>query len=78
MAGPYEIVRQVGYLYEVKLPKLMKIHPVFSLDRLRKVANDPLPSQRNDLPPLIEITGDKEWEVDKILAVRKTRKILFY
>ena len=42
ITSSYEIIWQVGYSYEVKLPELIKIHPVFSLDRLRKVANDPL------------------------------------
>ncbi len=78
MASLYEIVRQVRHSYKIKLLELMKIYPMFSLDKLRKATNDPLPGQRNDPPPLIEITGDKEWEVDKILVVRKTRKILFY
>jgi hypothetical protein len=42
MAGLYEIIRQVRNLYEVALPKLIQIHLVFSLDRLRKAVDDPL------------------------------------
>jgi hypothetical protein len=43
MAGPYEISEKVGYSFKVKLLELIKIHPIFSLDRLRKAAEDPLP-----------------------------------
>jgi hypothetical protein len=68
MSGPFKITKQVGHLYRVKLPETMKIHNVFSPDKLRKDPNDPLPGQVNDpLPPII-IAEKEEWEVQEILA----------
>ena len=78
MAGPYEILRQVGNAYELKLSVSMKIHSIFTPNLLRKAANDPLPGQINDLLPLIQITDDSEWEVQDILAVKKDRNRLKY
>src|SRR6266536_5319277 len=53
MAGPFEITRQIGNSYEVKLLETMKIYNVFSPDSLRKAVDDPLPGQVNDPLPLI-------------------------
>jgi len=53
MASPYKISKKVGYFFKVKLPELIKIHPIFSLDQLRKAIDNLLPRQYNN--PLLLI-----------------------
>jgi hypothetical protein len=68
MAGPYRIIEKIRHSYKVDLLETIKVHLVFSPDRLRKASNDPLPEQQNDPPLLIQVNGDDEWEVNEILA----------
>lgn len=51
------------------------IHNVFHVSQLRRAGDDPLPSQVQDdiQPPAVisEETGGEEWQVEKILEIRK-------
>ena len=78
MAGLYKILKKVGYSFKVKLLKLIKIYPIFSLDCLWKAIDDPLPRQYNNPLPLIQIVKNKEWEIKEILAVKKVYSVLKY
>jgi transposase InsO family protein len=78
MEGPYEVLKQEGHSFKLKLPASMNIHPVFSTDRLRRAPMNPLPGQENDPPPPIRVSQDNEWEVDHIRAVRLVRGKLQY
>jgi hypothetical protein len=78
MAGPYKIIEKVGHSYRLDLPQSIKVHLVFSPDKLRKASNNPLLGQRNDPLLPIQVNGEDEWEVDEILASKTIRGSLYY
>ena len=78
MAGLYKILEKVGHLYRVDLLETIRVHPVFSLDKLWKASEDPLPGQKIDPPLPIQVDGENELEVDEILASKIVRGSLRY
>ncbi len=76
--GPYTILEQKGHSYLLDLPEHMKIHPVIHARFLRKDPDDPLPGQINPPPTPLVVDGEKEWEVESLLAVRKRYGKLVY
>ena len=78
MVGLYKILNKVGNLYKVKLLDLVKVHPVFSLNKLWKAAIDLLLGQVNPPPLLVQVNGEDEWEVKEILAYRLIKGTLKY
>lgn len=59
-----------GHSYQLDLPLLIGIHKVFYTSLLRKALDNPLPGQVINLLPPVNVTGDNEWELLRIRAVR--------
>lgn len=76
--GPFEILEKVGYSYRLRLPAGSNIHDVFAPDVLKKASEDPLTGQESAQPPGEIIAGEREWELEEILAVKLVRKTLKY
>jgi hypothetical protein len=48
----------------------MKIHPVFHVSQLEPHQIDPIPGRVQEKPPPIEVEGEIEYEVNKVLDSR--------
>jgi len=43
MTGLYKILSKEGNFYRIELPDLIKVYPIFLLNKLQKTVTDPLP-----------------------------------
>ncbi len=64
--------------YRLDLPSFMKIHLVFHVSLLEPYRESTIPGQLPAPPPPIEINGEEEFEVSKIIDSCINRRRLEY
>ena len=69
-SGPYKILSESGHSFVVDMPESYKGSRLFHADRLRKAAGNPLPQQISKPPEPEDISGEPEYEVEKVIASR--------
>jgi hypothetical protein len=79
-SGPYTITKKISdVVYVLDLPENMHIHPVFHISKLKRFhRREGEPNADEQMPPPIIVDDHEEWEVEEILAKRKTKKGIEY
>ena len=71
--GPYKVKAIIfSNAIELELPRTIKIHPVVNISRVQKYKSQ-VEGQKKETPQPVEIEGEEEWEVEKIMNKRKVR-----
>ena len=69
--GPYRVKGIISSnAIELELPSSVRIHPVVNVSRIRRY-RDQVRGQKVIPPPPVEILGEMEYEVERILSKRK-------
>ena len=82
--GPYDIIARPGtHSVTLRLPDhLRAIHPVFHVSQLEPATPNQIPNRTQPPPPLIEISGEDEYEIAAILDSkidnRRRCKLLYF
>jgi transposase InsO family protein len=70
--GPFEIEKILGpNVFRLKLPKNMKIHPVFHVSLLKPYKLSKIQGREQLPPPPVEVEGEEEYEVEEIVRVKR-------
>jgi hypothetical protein len=73
--GPFKILDQVGKVsFRLQLPPSMKIHNVFHASLLEPAVSNPFSNRVIPPPPVVEVDGQDEYEVEEILDSRSYRR----
>jgi len=71
--GPYKIKKIVlSNAVELKLPSIVKIHPVVNVSRIQRYIRQ-IERQKREQPAPVIIEEEEEWEVERILSASKVR-----
>ena len=71
--GPYKVKAIISSnTIELELPRTVNIYPVVNVSRVRRYKSQ-VEGQRKEMPQLVVIEGEEEWEVKKIMNKRKVR-----
>ncbi|KAJ3540079.1 hypothetical protein NM688_g6277 [Phlebia brevispora] len=67
--GPFKIIEKLSPVtFKLKLPaKYRAIHPVFHTSKLATYNEPTIKGQKRVAPTPVEVQGQEEWEVEKIL-----------
>lgn len=77
--GPYKIIGIISPVaVRLKLPRSMKIHPVFHVSLLKSAVPNPFPGRILPPPDAVEIDGQEQFVIEKILDSRIFRNRLQY
>jgi hypothetical protein len=77
--GPYRIIQQINDVaFKLKLPKTLKIHPVFHVSLFKPKDPDTILPPTQPPPDPISIDDHTEYEVEAILDSRKFRNTVRY
>lgn len=74
--GPYEILALVGsHSFSIRLPDSMRaVHPVFHVSMLEPSAESAIPNRVQSPPPPVEVDGETEYEIAKIVDSKIDRR----
>lgn len=77
--GPFPVLEKFSPVtYKIKLPKSVRVHPVFHVSLLEPAHKDTDPKRKVPPPPPVIVNSEVEWEVEEILDSRKSHHRLEY
>jgi hypothetical protein len=78
--GPFPIIEKVSsHAFRLGLtPSMSKLHNVFHVSLLEPTNKSSIPNRRQDPPPPVEIAGEDEYEVDRIVNSERRRGRVVY